>query len=369
MKLQTLIDSGAWDTFEDKGYNWHYISSKLKLPESFIEKFSHKVIWDKIIKYQNLSMDFINKYVDDNNLRDENNNRLSKIDMWENLIRYQNLSEEFLEENKLIINIFHQYDTVLRYQENLSDKLLREFAIGNFSAASSRKNLPIDFIIEFKNKLQWNLICQCHILSKEFCDTFKDDLNVYILHNKSLTLNIFNRFRHRFPDSSIRDRSPYLPEEILENVSPLIINWFGVCKVGNFSEKFLIKNMKYISFGDIPLDRELSDKFIIKTHYKDICHLSISSYDKKYHHRILKNYKVLIYNFPDLFSHYFSPGAWFFKDIIKIHHKINWKIHDKFNESTVTKFRHAMGIDNIMANGYITQSIKNKISKLENISS
>lgn len=98
--------------------NWRRLCIDHKLSEEFIETFDNYVDWTTVIRYQNLSEDFIRKYLDDKMF-------------WPFTSQFQSLSENFIREFKDEVDWW-----------NISENQI----------------LSWDFILEFEDKVNWNWI-------------------------------------------------------------------------------------------------------------------------------------------------------------------------------------------------------------------
>ncbi len=389
MKMQKLIDSGNWEILENDVSNtlasiarWRIISS-LKLPESFILKFRDRVNWEDILRYQNLSVDFIEEHIINNQYV-----QMDKECIWRFIIMCQNLNEKFLRKYENKIDKFSLWHAVFLNQIGLSESFLNDFIHRSFLFASEVKDLPINIIEKFKNKLNWDRISKYHVLSDEFYQRFKKKLNNNMIYNPTINRNIFDHIEVLLYDQDIRLASRTLSEDMLNYIEKHYIDWEVVAARGDISEEFLIKNKQNINFDGLSRIREYSTKFIIQNHHKInlmalmLVHTSnadtifqisdniainyrVDSATKKINSFIIKNYwKKISQN--EIYTHCYKNL--YYEDMIKIHHKIPWHIEDRVDEirdDIIIKFRHAIGIDRILKNKSIGSSIKNYINELE----
>ncbi len=369
MNYQKIIDSGNWDIFKTRTCNWRYISSKLKLPESFIREFSDKVIWDNVIFCQNVPIDLIDKYIKDNNLRyEDRDTEMNKVSIWRFITKHQKLDEEFIINNEDSIKRFSCWHCIFRFQENISEELINNFIGRALGHIEYRKDLSINIIEKFKDMLNWDTISQYHILSDKFCNKFKDSLRPSLICNKNLTKDIFNDFKYLFNKKTIGYGSPYLSEDILDIIRSEEINWQEVIIRDDISEEFLVKKRRYIDYKYYPIDKDVtySKDFFIKMHYK--LHFLFSFLDKKYNKKLIKDYWPIIKSIR--FNFIFSEIKNFYiEDLIRIHHKIDWFSAHLYGTTIrkLIKYRRIVGINNIMNDDYIDKKIKKKIRRLEEI--
>ena len=138
-------------------FDWEYISKCQHLSEDFIREFKDYVDWDYISSYHHLSEDFIREFKD----------RVS----WVAISKKQHLSEKFIREFANEVDWF----CILKNQ-HLSEDFIREFKdkVDWFCISSKYQHLSEGFIREFKNDVEWLYISKNQHLSKEFIEEFKD---------------------------------------------------------------------------------------------------------------------------------------------------------------------------------------------------
>ena len=94
--------------------DWKTISKHIRLSEEFMIKFNNNLDFKHLIRYQTLSMKFINRYI----------KKIKCYNYWNNLCEYQNLTEEFI---KAYLNNFSLSDIFTYQRHNLSQKFIQKY--------------------------------------------------------------------------------------------------------------------------------------------------------------------------------------------------------------------------------------------------
>ena len=159
-------------TFQHK-VHWKAISMAQVLSERFIIKYQHKVDWANISAYQVLSEPFIKRFAD-------------KLD-WIGIILHQIISEDLIETYK------NKVDWVtLSYSYKLSKSFIKRFAeylhwegisgsdldeelielfqskVDWVAISWSYQELSENFLLKYRDKLDWNGVLRRQSLSEEF---------------------------------------------------------------------------------------------------------------------------------------------------------------------------------------------------------
>lgn len=130
--------------------------------------------------------------------------------------RTQNLSEEFIKKYSNVLYLYNIY----KYQNNISNNFKDEFIIPNMSWDEiPLHSIDDEFIIKFKDKLDWNSLCKYNKLSENVIGKCQTKLNSN--HWKSISSN------------------EYISEVVLMKNQDKIF-WNLVSKRGNLSDMFKV---------------------------------------------------------------------------------------------------------------------------------
>lgn len=215
--------------------NVGYIINQYAFPEWLMEKYSEKLDWEAISKYQIFSENFAHKFSYRLNLFEatsKNNDFDFVTTRW---------SDNFLRKFYKYLNWFYLWG-------NRSEEFLREFIplatpLGGVSWGKilrGNNNLREAFLGEFIKVLDVNALCKYQKLSEEFLEKYA----VYL------------------PWAIISRYQDHLSEKFIENHSDNM-DWHCVALYQkNISEYFLLKHKDKFHFEDIPLNHKLSEDFI-----------------------------------------------------------------------------------------------------------
>lgn len=117
-------------------YNGHIYNKKDIWTDQFIEEYKEEIDWTKLLKKVMLTEEQIEKYSD--------------YIIWKNVFLYQQVSEQFIE----------------KYIDKLE----------NFDWVCAHRDLSIEFVEKYKNRIHWNFIAQNN-LSKKFLYAFSGYIN------------------------------------------------------------------------------------------------------------------------------------------------------------------------------------------------
>lgn len=225
------------DEFNRKLY-WKIIST-VKRSEEFIERYEKYVDWDKISKYQQLNESFIEKYE-------------HKIN-WKIISEHQILSESFIEKFKdkvcwdiLILKYtndsfvyrfseFYKHG-VLYYSKQYSENLIRfKPHLFNFRNLTEYQILSTQFIIDFFDKLDKNMLAKYQILPEEIIRKYADAFDwTEITKYQILSQDFIREFREK-------------------------INWVEAPKFQKMDEKFIMEFAHKINLENISYIIKITD--------------------------------------------------------------------------------------------------------------
>ncbi len=215
----------------DRERDWCQISKKKQLSEKFIHRFRKKLNWDSISRYQKLSetfmgkhrkflnwhwismfqtltMKFVHKFHKRlnlplvfsrlHNLSEENIEEFADKMCLTHLCHIRHLSDDFLIKfkNRLCWDTIFETqqpseDFIRQYQDHISswgllwgsfqifsDEFMIEFHMTldeeSWNSISHRQKLSPNFIRRFRDKLDWDFLCQCIKFSEESIKEFED---------------------------------------------------------------------------------------------------------------------------------------------------------------------------------------------------
>lgn len=145
------------DDMEDK-INFSILSNRTNLSEYLIRKYKNRLDWN-IISY---TCKFSNELIDE--MKDEIN--------WFYFVQNRHLDDDIIIKYEKYIDF-----NILSLNVNISESIIRRFKdIFNFDLISI-KRLSIEFMRDFKDKLNWNHISKCMYLDNECIKEFADYLN------------------------------------------------------------------------------------------------------------------------------------------------------------------------------------------------
>lgn len=194
--------------------NSKIISGYARLSEEFMSKHFDKLVPSKLIRYQNLSEEFIEKHFNSfnmitvlkykNQLHGSGSRRcLSRQFLLRNIKRlpfetvlsYQQVDEEFVEtlidtlirdepsaiykptQTYMVETVAEHYVRTVLYLTQVSEKFISKYVNfinkSSWNQISNRRNLSIPFCLQYKSKLNWDLLSY-NILTREFLEMFED---------------------------------------------------------------------------------------------------------------------------------------------------------------------------------------------------
>lgn len=230
------ITEDILDKYRDKFYteDGHLIVNAINFSEEFIIRYAESIVgWNTVSKWENLKLDFIDKYQD-------------YVD-WHAILSVQNLTDSFIEthKNRIIGNV--QWTRALlrpsiteAYIEEYIDKF--DWSMVNVSTIynSSISHVSEKFLIKYSDKVNWysiysnkklsevlirqhihinfndcqnnwrtfmftywDLISQYQTLSESFIEEFKSRLNWYEIDRRQTHLS--KKFREKFREEYYLD--------------------------------------------------------------------------------------------------------------------------------------------------------------------
>lgn len=147
--------------------DWDIISSRQKLTQSTIEEFTDYVNWEQIFHNQTLSTNFIRKYI--NKLNDNS---------WKAICAFQELDEQFLRDFKDKVD----WGIICINQKHIKEEFFEEEEIKGCYKMSqiTQRELSLPWLERHANEFDeqsWNNICCFDDLSEKFMDKHSDKLN------------------------------------------------------------------------------------------------------------------------------------------------------------------------------------------------
>lgn len=208
--------------------NWNYLCSYATRSESFFEKlilsehYRDKIIWSSLVYNPNISLSFIEKYVD---LNSENAIPLvqnsNTTNLWSYICISKNLTCEFL------IKYIDFFDKDCWESICLNTRIPEPF---------------FEWCVEsdkYKNNLDWDNISENYGLSEEFYEKYKNYLNWHILCIQSLSEKFFER-----------------------NLEYIV--WEELCENEEISEQFFERHVDKIIWGSMHNNYAISTDFFRK---------------------------------------------------------------------------------------------------------
>lgn len=315
-----------YDILNDYYYkiNWRLASKHIKLNKDLIIRHKDKVIWKDIFEYQKLDESFIDEYkvmliTDErflntfknpliknenfkNNLKIlltlKNNNDIIKyitinnFDIYVSAYTYifnNKVSNNYLENFMLCFNeiikklqiqslsnnenISKLFDVIFENQ-NLHIYLMQlinndnnNFNYFNSKLISENKSINESFIDDYKEKLDWSLICKWFPLNVDFINKYDKKINwKSICEFQTLDENFIIKYKNKVDWKLICEFQTLSEQFIIDHAN--IVNWNSICEHQNI--KNIISNelfIKQINFYLISKYQILNHSFIEK--YKD----------------------------------------------------------------------------------------------------
>ena len=169
IEIEEKLDRGWVIELISNGYTTYDISTNYELTEDTILECTDLLDKEILIQGLNFSEDFINKALE---LEYFNNEDIYEL----NMTTYSNLSDKFITEYKENIN----WDRMILYISTQSDKFDNHTKViedKNLWSVISANDLSIDFIRQWKDKLDWSYLS----MVKLFTDEEKLEFADYIL--------------------------------------------------------------------------------------------------------------------------------------------------------------------------------------------
>lgn len=206
--------------------NWEIISEQI-LTETFLNKFQNNILWFYIFKnHKNYNIEFLKFH--------KNKVNMQFLSMCE-------LTDEFI--RNFFYDIFSDYTKDYYIFNNLSLELLKEFESEIDWDIVSKFQIPkTQFLLEFKNSINWYILCRNHNLSMEQIKIFQD----YVDWNYISEQNVYNniKFIEQFKTK---------------------LNWYKVSRYFNLNSNTIEKFNKYLIWPEVSnfqnLDYYLISKF------------------------------------------------------------------------------------------------------------
>lgn len=209
---------------EEKRMLKRWLSNPSLFSSTFLERYQHYLIWDRIWSNYDCSEWFIRKFID-------------KV-WWKAISWHQRLSEKFIEDyyNKVDWSIvsFNQYLSTELIKKN-QDKV-------DWKAISRYQDLTEEFIETFKSKLDWSLVQRHQKLSESFIEKFESELNWDLISSYQ---NLSEEFIEKFYDK---------------------VNWSNILKWQMLSNDFVEKHIEKSTYYGIMFNK-LDSPFLSKYNY------------------------------------------------------------------------------------------------------
>lgn len=161
-------------------WNWDNISSHVRLPEWFLEKYKNKVNWDLIFKYQDFTEEWIDKHIDKFNFDDyvlthrvsedwirKYNKHIGNYAFGEMMLT-QKLSETFVRE------FIHRIGSKVTKRENSIDFIREAGELIDMGSTHFRPKFTMKQIEEFKDRLDWDWVSQCQKFDENFAEKWSE---------------------------------------------------------------------------------------------------------------------------------------------------------------------------------------------------
>lgn len=190
------------------GYTTYDIAINYILTEDVILECIDLLDKEVLIQGLNFSEDFINKAIENQYFSSDDIKQLS-------MTTYSNLSDEFISKYKESIN----WDRMILYistQSNSFDKHTNVIEDKDLWSVISANDLSIDFIRQWKDKLDWSYLS----MVKDFTDDEKKEFEDYILTpvQKELPGELINTDDLKFSDKMSEEELEELINEISKHV-------------------------------------------------------------------------------------------------------------------------------------------------------
>ena len=208
IEIEGKIDKGWVIELMANGYTTYDIVNEYELNEDVILECTDFLDKQVLIQGLNFSEDFINKAIEINYLNTEDIYELS-------MTTYSNLSDEFLSKykeninwNRMILYISTQSDSFEKHTKVIEDK--------DLWSVISANDLSIDFIRQWKDKLDWSYLS----MVKCFTDDEKKEFVDYIMIpvQKEISEEFINTDDLKFTDKMSEEELEELIYEISKHL-------------------------------------------------------------------------------------------------------------------------------------------------------
>lgn len=189
------------------------LSRFLVLDIDTTQKYCNKLDWEIISKRGDLTLDFIKKF---------------KHYIYTEYLfsRYPNTNSEFMD----------LYKDRLFYEEKNKKHCISD----KWVFLSANRNLTFEFVEEYQDCINWNVLSRSFVMDEKFMDTFKDKIN----------WNSVSRYQ-------------VLDEKLIEKYSNLL-NWDKISRYQKLSSKFINKYKLKLNLNNLIKYQQLDEKFIRK---------------------------------------------------------------------------------------------------------
>jgi hypothetical protein len=208
IQIEEKLDRGWVVELMANGYNTYDIATNYELSEETILECTDILDKEVIIQGLNFSEDFVNKAIGVEYFDDEDIYKLS-------MTTYSKLSDEFINKYKENIN----WDRMILYISTQSDSFDNHTKViedKNLWSVISANDLSIDFIRQWKDKLDWSYLS----MVKYFTDDEKLEFANYILTPSKIeiTEDFINTDNFKISDKMSDKELENLIDKISNNV-------------------------------------------------------------------------------------------------------------------------------------------------------
>lgn len=182
---------------------------------------------------------------------------------WEELCKNQEMSEEFIEKH-----ISRIYPRPLLDRGLIGERFIRKYAfdINWKTISNSSANLSIDFLREFRDKIDWQRYFNYHVPTEKFIEEFKDIIPwCYIPGRVKMSESFIRRHRLEMEKyyscwNSICEHQ-VLSEEFIEEFADKV-DWKAVSFKQKLSKEMIHKYANKVDWRYIVANQKLDQKFI-----------------------------------------------------------------------------------------------------------
>lgn len=152
-------------------------------------------------------------------------------------------------------------------EDNIYNKLLE---LVNWNEISKNKELSDEFILEYKDKLNFELLCDNIILSEDMIRQLDEyvDWSIISKYYKSFTAEFYIQYKDKLNWFYVCNNNRYLPESVIEECIDFI-DWCALSKCVKLSENFVRKYQDKIYWNNLSANNECNFSLDFISEYKD----------------------------------------------------------------------------------------------------